>query len=259
MPPLILTVTSDMLDWLNSVTLFGEQATDDRVRRLQPMVPADVCRYIAHCMKAQGHSRALIPPSAVTRIAVATRGLPGPISRFCDELLTLPTVRKGSEITAELIASLTAGLATLQPDPSPKPSDTARAPEATEAAEPSTVELPPAASYATTKPAWEDMSRQGATDVPPLRRFTAAESAWADTDRHDSADVTFSALSGRGTTATPSPFMMRSVGAVRCSRSAGGVDGQRCWWRPVPSASQRLLSAPCLWCCRDALLPTPAR
>lgn len=206
MPPLILTVTSDMLDWLNSVTLFGEQATDDRVRRLQPMVPADVCRYIAHCLKVQGHSRALIPPSAVARIAVATRGLPGPITRFCDELLTLPTVRKGGEITDELIASLTAGFATLQPGSSPNPSAAARAPEAAEAAAPSTVELPPATSYATTKPACEDMPPQGTTDVPPLRRFTAAESAWAGTARYESADLALSALSGRGKTATPSPF-----------------------------------------------------
>lgn len=171
-PPIILALPPEMLHWLRDLALIDPAALDARVRRLDPLPPADVGQYVAQRLGAAGHMPPSysLPTDVIERIAAATRGLPGPLDAFCGALIGLTRLRGGGWVSMEMIETAlaaAAGAAPSQPPGQAKPAETPALRAAPPKVAAATVPPPPISpAVATAAPAVSPTAAAAA--IPPL-------------------------------------------------------------------------------------------
>ncbi len=110
LPPILLAVTPELLDWIDELGLLEAAPDADRLKRIPPLAAADVGRYLGHRLKARGGGRpGLFPPEAIQRIAETTGGVPGRIDRISDEVVRIAAVRGDGWLANELIETVLTG------------------------------------------------------------------------------------------------------------------------------------------------------
>ena len=109
LPPIIIALTPDLLDWLIEASLVPRSTPLDHVFRLPPYAPRDVGRYIALRLRVAGDNRpAVFSNESVERIALVTHGVPGSINRICEAALAEATQRGRSDISLDIVEAAAA-------------------------------------------------------------------------------------------------------------------------------------------------------
>lgn len=170
-PPIILSLPPEMLHWLRDLALIDPAALDARVRRLDPLPPADVGQYVAQRLGAAGHMPPSysLPAGVVERIAAATRGLPGPLDAFCGALIGLTRLRGGGWVSMEMIETALAAAAGSAPSVPPgqaKPAETPALRDTPPEVAAVTVPPPISPTAVTAAPAFSPAAAAAA--IPPL-------------------------------------------------------------------------------------------
>jgi hypothetical protein len=119
LPPIVIALTPDLLDWLVEASLVPRNAPLDRVFRLPPFAPRDVGRFISLGLRVAGvdDRPEVFGGEAVDRIALATEGVPARIIRVCEAALAEAARRGRKEVSLETVDAAAVLVAAEMPKP----------------------------------------------------------------------------------------------------------------------------------------------
>ena len=118
LPPIIIALTPDLLDWLIDASLVPRNTPLDRVFRLPPFASRDVGRYIALRLRVAGIDRPeVFTADSVDRIALAAEGVPARINRICEAALDEAARRGRTDVSTEIVEAAAARIEWEAPKP----------------------------------------------------------------------------------------------------------------------------------------------